>query len=750
MRDGIGASVGRPDGTLKVRGEFAYSSDLWADGMLWGTTLRSPHPYARIRSIDFAEALALRGVHAIQTHDDVPGRKTYGLEVPDQPVLAIDVVRYQGEPVAIVAADHPETARRAAELIRVDYEVLEPLVDMDDAVEADEPRLHDGGNVLRHLHVVHGDAAGAAAEAELVVEGEYELGMQDQAFLGPESGLAIPSEDGGVDLYVATQWLHVDRAQMAASLDLPAERVRITNAGVGGAFGGREDLSMQIHGCMLALHTGRPVKMVYSREESFFGHVHRHPARLRYEHGATRDGRLVYVRARIVLDGGAYASSSKAVCLNAATTAAGPYECPNADIDSYVVYTNNPPCGAMRGFGAVQTCFAYEAQMDKLAVAAGIDPVELRQRNAMDTGTIMPTGQAVDGPAPVHRLLEELASMPMPEASDGELDLRELPGGVSNTTHGEGVRRGVGYAVGFKNIGFSAGFDDYSTARVRLAMASGEPQVEVHTAACEVGQGGIMVQAQIAREVLGVERVIVLPSDTLVGNAGSSSASRQTWFTGGAVRDACEAVRAALLARAAERGDGEPSLPGSGEPGELTPALIGELIGDHPIEETREYRPRRTEPLDEKGQGNAHLAFCFAAHRAVVDVDVELGLVRVVEIATTQDVGKAINPLSIEGQLEGGIAQGLGLALMEEIQLSEGRLRNASFTDYLIPTILDMPPVRASILELPQPEAPYGLNGIAEAPTIASTPAIVAAVRAASGRELTRVPVRPDDVVGLG
>jgi len=750
VREGIGESVGRPDGTLKVRGEFAYSSDLWADGMLWGTTLRSPHPYARIRSIDFAEALALRGVHAIQTHEDVPGRKTYGLELPDQPVLAIDVVRYQGEPVAIVAADHPETARRAAELITVDYEVLEPLVDMDDAVEADEPRLHDGGNVLRHLHVVHGDAAGAAAEAELVVEGEYELGMQDQAFLGPESGLAIPSEDGGVDLYVATQWLHVDRAQMAASLDLPAERVRITNAGVGGAFGGREDLSMQIHGCMLALHTGRPVKMVYSREESFFGHVHRHPARLRYEHGATRDGRLVYVRARIVLDGGAYASSSKAVCLNAATTAAGPYECPNADIDSYVVYTNNPPCGAMRGFGAVQTCFAYEAQMDKLAVAAGIDPVELRQRNAMDTGTIMPTGQAVDGPAPVHRLLEELASMPMPEASDGELDLRELPGGVSNTTHGEGVRRGVGYAVGFKNIGFSAGFDDYSTARVRLAMASGEPQVEVHTAACEVGQGGIMVQAQIAREVLGVERVIVLPSDTLVGNAGSSSASRQTWFTGGAVRDACEAVRAALLARAAEHEGGEPSLPGSGEPGELTPALIGELIGDHPIEETREYRPRRTEPLDEKGQGNAHLAFCFAAHRAVVDVDVELGLVRVVEIATTQDVGKAINPLSIEGQLEGGIAQGLGLALMEEIQLSEGRLRNASFTDYLIPTILDMPPVRASILELPQPEAPYGLNGIAEAPTIASTPAIVAAIRDASGRELTRVPVRPDDVVGLG
>ncbi len=742
-RDGIGASAARPDGTLKVKGEFAYSSDLWADGMLWGATLRSPHPYARIRSIDFAEALALRGVHAIQTHEDVPGRKTYGLELPDQPVLAIDVVRYEGEPVAIVAADHPETARRAADLIEVDYEPLDPLVDMDRAIEADEPRLHQDGNVLRHIRVRHGDVLAAQSEAELVVEGEYELGMQDQAFLGPESGLAIPSEDGGVDLYVATQWLHVDRGQVAASLGLPPERVRITNAGVGGAFGGREDLSMQIHGCMLALHTGRPVKMVYSREESFYGHVHRHPARLRYETGATRDGRLVYVKARIVLDGGAYASSSKAVCLNAATTAVGPYDCPNAEIDSYVVYTNNPPCGAMRGFGAVQTCFAYEAQMDRLAAAARLDPVELRRRNAMDTGSSLPTGQRIDGPAPVRRLLDELASMPLALARDRKApDLRELPGGVSNTTHGEGIRRGVGYAVGFKNVGFSGGFDDYSTARVRLSVAGGEPQAEVHTAACEVGQGSVTVQAQIAREALGVERVMVLPADTQVGNAGSSSASRQTWFTGGAVRDACEAVAERVRRRAAERFGTEPR--------ELTPGLLAELIGDEPIEETREYRPRRTSPLDENGQGDAHLAFCFAAHRAVVDVDAELGLVRVVEIATSQDVGRAINPLSIEGQIEGGIAQGLGLALMEEIQLAGGRLRNPSFTDYLIPTILDMPPVQAAILELPQPHSPHGLNGVAEAPAIASTPAIMAAIRAATGRPLARVPVRPDDIVGIG
>ena len=264
--------------------------------------------------------------------------------------------------------------------------------------------------------------------------------MQDQAFLGPESGMAIPAEDGGVDLYISTQWLHVDREQVAASLDLPEDKVRLTLAGVGGAFGAREDVSLQIHVCLLALHTGRPVKMVYSREESFFGHVHRHPAWMRYEHGATRDGKLVYVKARILLDGGAYASSSTAVCSNAACFAVGPYAVPNATIDSYVVYTNNPPCGAMRGFGAVQTCFAHESQMDLLAAELGMDPVELRRLNAMQEGTPLPTGQPVNGAAPVAELLELVRRRPLPaEPADGtDRDLRELPGGVSNTTHGEG------------------------------------------------------------------------------------------------------------------------------------------------------------------------------------------------------------------------------------------------------------------------------------------------------------------------
>ncbi|TMC52441.1 MAG: xanthine dehydrogenase subunit D [Chloroflexi bacterium] len=751
----IGESVLRPDGPAKARGEFVYSSDLRVEGMLWGSTVRSPHPYARILSIDAAEARAMPGVEAVLTHEDVPGRNLYGLEIEDQPVLASEVVRYWGEAVALVAAEHPEQARRAAAKVRIEYEVLQPVTDPDYALTADAPRLHPNGNITRRVKIRRGRAD---PRADVVVRGEYEIGMQDQAPLGPESGLAIPDGEGGVDLHIATQWLHIDQKQLAGVLGLPPEKVHLTMSGIGGAFGAREDLSMQAHACMLALRTGRPVKISYSRTESFVGHVHRHPGRLIYEHGANRDGRIVYVKARILLDGGAYASSSTAVIANASCFAAGPYRCPNANIDGIVVYTNNPPCGAMRGFGSVQNCYAHEAQMDKLAEALGLDPVELRMRNALETGDEMITGQVIDGPVPVAELLRRVKAMPSPSPLRGEgdgegreQDLTAMPGGVSNTTHGEGVKRGIGYAVGFKNIGYSEGFDDYSTARVRLSVVDGRPRVEVHSAAAEVGQGLVTVQAQIAATELGVSDVVVLEADTRVGSAGSSSASRQTYITGGAVKAASEAVRERVL----ELAQSELHL-ASGlriendavvDAGGNQVVALATLLGDAVIEETREFRPRRTHHLDpETGQANAHMQYAFAAHRAVVDVDTELGLVKVVELATAQDVGKAINPLAVQGQLEGGAAQGLGLAVMEEIQVKDGVIRNASFTDYLLPTILDMPPVRMDILELGDPGSPYGLKGVGEPPTISSGPAIVAAIRAATGREITRVPVRPHDL----
>jgi CO/xanthine dehydrogenase Mo-binding subunit len=426
----------------------------------------------------------------------------------------------------------------------------------------------------------------------------------------------------------------------------------------------------------------------------------------------------------------------------------------------------------MRGFGAVQACFAYESQLDKLAAAVGLDPVEVRVRNALGTGSTMPTGQVVEGPLPVADLLHRVQRAPVPRPRSG--DPRELPGGISNTTHGEGVVRGVGYAIGIKNVAFSEGFDDYATARVRLALVGGEPAALVHTAAAEVGQGLVTVQAQIVRTELGVERVTIATADTAVGGAGSSSASRQTYMSGGAVRAACEEIRARLLARlAATRaqpasaddpapdggtGSTDGAMSGGGavllrggkvvSAGGAVLADVADLLVDGPIDETAVYRHRPTSPLDPvTGQGDAHVQYALAAHRATVDVDIDLGLVRVVEIATAQDVGRAINPQAVLGQIHGGTVQGLGLALMEEVVVVDGVVRNPSFTDYLIPTILDVPPMRVEVLELADPYAPYGLRGVGEPPAISSTPAVVAAIRAATGLALTRVPIRPEHLV---
>jgi CO/xanthine dehydrogenase Mo-binding subunit len=714
----VGESIRRVDAIPKVAGEFAYASDLFAAGMLFGHTLRSPHAAARIKRIDIGEARGMPGVHAVLIHKDVPGEKRYGLEFADQPVLAIEDTRYFGEPVAVVAAEHPEQARRAAERIHVEYIPQQPVVDAERAKD-----------VLRELTIRHGDPV---AKGDVTVKGVYELGIQDQAFLGPESGLAVPDGKGGIDIYVATQWLHVDRDQVAPCLGLEPEQVRIHLAGVGGAFGGREDLSMQIHSALLALRTNRPVKMVYNREESFAGHVHRHPAKVWAEHRANRDGKLVNVRMRILLDGGAYASSSTAVCSNAASFACGPYAVPNASIECKAVYTNNPPCGAMRGFGAVQTCFAAEAQMDKLAAALELDPVEVRLRNALAPGDTLPTGQRIDGSLPVAEVIRRCAALEPPEPEELPRDPIRLPGGAGNTTRGDGIRRGLGFALGFKNVCYSEGFDDYCAARVRLfADADGELVAEIHSAAAEVGQGVTNVMVQVARtELPDVADVVLAPHSTeAVGSAGSSSASRQTWMTAGAVRAACLAIKDELRRRG------------------------GALAPGEEVDVERVYRHRQTAPLDPKtgqiGTEPAHVAFACAAMKAAVEVDVELGLTRVVWIGTAQDVGKAMNPQAVYGQIEGGTAQGLGLALMEELQTKDGVITNASFTDYLIPTALDMPPVTAALVEEPEPFAPYGAKGVGEPPTVVSTAAIVSALRAATGRPLTRVPVRPDDIVGL-
>jgi xanthine dehydrogenase D subunit len=746
---GVGANVPRIDGVPKVSGEFAYASDLSMDGMLWAATLRSRHAHAEIRGIDISGALTSPGVHAVLVAGDIPGTNRFGLNVSDQPVLADTVVRYDGEPIAVAAAQTPELARRAISRIEVEFGPLPVLADMQEALSPDAPRLHDFGNVLRHVHLLRGDPDGAAADAW--IDGYYETGMQDQAPLGPEAGLAVPAEDGGVDLYVATQWLHVDREQIAPCLGLPEEKVRLHLAGVGGAFGSREDIHMQIHGCLLALRTGRPIKMSFGREESFHSHVHRHPARIWMRHGVARDGRLLSVDARLLFDGGAYTSSSPAVVGNAVTFAAGPYDVPNVRVEGTVVYTNNPPCGAMRGFGAPQVCFAHEAQMDKIAARLGLDPVELRLANALRTGSVLPTGQVLTGAAPVREIIEACRDQPLPQAEPAQgRDILRYPGGTGNVTRGEGLKRGVGFAVGYKNVAFSEGFDDSAAARVTLRLDPHGPVAEIYTAAVEMGQGLDTLLTQIVRTELGVDRVICRRADTLAGNAGSTSASRQSMMAGGAVQLACAQVRAALRERAGAVGAGaaaDPPVPH--DPREPVPAAqLGVLLAE-PIERSVVYHHRATQAFDSSGQGDIHVSFAFAAERAVVEVDTELGLVRVVQIAAAVDAGRVLNPSGFEGQVEGGTAQGLGFALMEEVQVRHGIIRNPSFTDYLIPTILDVPPVVSVAVEVPEPGVPYGLKGIGESPTVVATAAIVAALRDATGRELNRAPVTPDELAGL-
>ena len=724
----LGDSAPRPDGIAKALGTFSFAGDIAADGCLWGATLRSPHPHALIVSIDVSSALKMPGVHAVVTAADVPGSATYGLIISDQPVFAKGVVRFVGEPVAAVAADDPDLCRRALAAIVVEYEVLTPLTDPEQATDESVPSIHPAGNVVRHQRIVCGDQS---IEGPVVVEGTYHLGRQDQAFLGLEAALAIPDPGGGgVEIHVATQWLHEDRRQMAACLALPDEEVRIVLAGVGGAFGAREDISLQIHCCLLALKTGRAVRMAYDRSESFVGHVHRHPATVFMRHHADHDGVIRRIEARFVLDGGPYASTSSAVLLNAVTHAQGPYRCPNATIDGWAVRTNNLPSGAMRGFGVVQACFAHERQMHKLAEACGLDQVEVRLRNAMRTGDRMITGQEMKSVAPVERIIREVAALRMPTE----------PVGVH-------ARRGVGYAVSLKNLMYSEGFDDYAVARVRLA--DGVATVKFATA--EVGQGFVTLAQQITRTVLGVDDVVLDRIYTLVGSGGSTSASRQTWMSGGAVDGACRLVRDRLLHLVAARHGMDPSrlaIEGTDivETGGALRVPVSEASAGVEFDETFEHHHPATVHLDADGQGDCHTAFAFAAHRAVVDVDPELGVVKVVQVATSQDVGRALNPLAVIGQIEGGIAQGIGLALMEELVQIDGHVQNATFTDYLVPTFLDMPEVVISLVEEHEPLAPLGAKGVGEPPTISATPAVVAAICDALGIEVDRVPVHPADI----
>jgi CO/xanthine dehydrogenase Mo-binding subunit len=740
----------------KSLGTFPFASDLWAEGLLWGALVRSAHPHARIVRIDAAPALALPGVHAVVTAEDIAGDPS----VADRPVLARELVRFHGEPVAAVAADHPDTARLAAAAVEIEYELLDPVTDPEKAFNA--PQVHPDGNMIRHLPLRFGDPS---VVGDVVVEGLYRTGRQDPAPIGAEAGLAVPRPDGGVELHVSTTDPHGDRDLAAACLGIEPERVRLVAAGVPGSFGDRQDIGLEVALGLLALRTGRPVKICYDRENSFLGHSHRHAAVLRYRHHADREGRLLKVEAQLVLDGGAYAAGSAEALAAVVALAAGPYVVPHVFVDGWVMRTNNPPAGRLRGEGAVQACFGYEAQLDKLAGKLGLDPVELRLRNVLATGDIMPTGQVVTCPAPVAELLKAVAEEPLPPlpAQSGEPEGDWLlPGGVGGAAEPSAVRRGVGFALGMVPLLGTEGRDEVSTATVRVLPSAGAGagdgggdgiECVVECAAVDTGSGFATLAGQIVQEELGVVRVRVTGADTDQPEAGPSGRSRQTWVSGGAIERAAAMVRKQLLQpMALELGMSPELLSVRGGKvvsydGRYSRSLV-EALGGRELWASAQYRPHPTEPLDASGQGDAFAGLAFTAMRAVVDVDVELGTVHVVEVTAAQDVGRALNPQQVHARIEGGVTQGVGLALMEELRLEEGRVAEPSLTGYRLPTAMDAPVVRvAALLEERDVVAPFGAKGVGDAPVAAAAAAVAAGVRAASGRPVQRLPIRAHEAV---
>ncbi|WP_326690067.1 MULTISPECIES: molybdopterin cofactor-binding domain-containing protein [unclassified Streptomyces] len=743
---GLGASVMPTDVYAKAQGTFPYAADLWAEGLLWAAVHRSSYPRARIVSIDTEQAAAMPGVHAVVTHEDVPGDSSHGRKVADQPAFARDEVRYFGEPIAAVAADHPDTARLAAAAIAVEYEVLEPVSDPEKSFES-EP-LHPDGNLLRHIPLRYGDPD---ATGEVVVEGLYRVGRQDPAPIGAEAALAVPRPDGGVEIYTASTDPHTDRDLAAACFGLPPEQVKIVVTGVPGAMGDREDAALQVPLGLLAMRTGCPVKIALTREESFLGHAHRHPTLLRYRHHADGEGTLVKVEAQILLDGGAYADTSYDALAAAVSFAAGPYVVPHAVIDGWVVRTNNPPSGHVRGEGAMQVCAAYEGQMDKLAERLGLDPAEVRMRNVLATGDLLPTGQTVTCPAPVAELLSAVREAPLPALpKDAPESDWLLPGGPEGAGDPAAVRRGVGYALGMVHMLGAEGTDEVSTATVKVSG----PVATVMCAAVEAGQGFDTLARQIVQETLGIDEVHIASVDTDQPPSGASGRGRHTWVSGGAVERAAKMVRTQLLQPLAAKFGMSTELLSIADgkitsyDGVLSTTVVEALEGKE-LWATAQCRPHPTEPLDESGQGDAFVGLAFAAVRAVVDVDIELGSVRVVEVALAQDVGRVLNPRQLRARLEAGVTQGIGTALTEHLRVAKGVVRHPDLTAYALPTALDTPDIRiVELIEERDVVAPFGAKAASSAPVVTTPSAVAAAVRAATGRPVNRLPIRPQAAVG--
>ena len=758
----VGQSVARVDARAKVTGEAKYPGDFAMPGMLHAKILFAGQPHARVLCIDTGEAEAVPGVVAIFTAKDVPVNE-YGLQTPDQPVLCgpgstrpgADVVRFVGDQVALVVAETERAAARARALVHVEYQDLSVLSDPFEALKPDAPQLHPyripsefhpelnhvAGNRICHHQIRKGDVEAAWAEADVIVESDYHTPAQEHAYLQPEAGLAYVDDEGRVTVVVAGQWVWEDRQEIAHALGLPAEQVRVIYPAIGGAFGGREDMSVQIVLALAAWKLRRPVKTVWSREESIIGHCKRHPAWAHCKWGATRAGKLVAAEMRIVADGGAYCYTTNKVLGNTTVTCTGPYEIPNVTVDVDGVYTNNPPSGAFRGFGAPQGIFFAEMQMNKLAQALEMDPVELRMRNLLRDESLTAMGTPLPGGVNLVEVTEKCAhaagwvrteqGWQKPANRKSQIADRLSP--IANrqsqiadddTQHAtRNTQHGLGFAAGFKNVGFSFGYQENCWARVELQGGAEIEQAMVYVGSADVGQGSHTVIGQMAAEALSLppERVRVVASDTGTspGSSGSASASRTTFMAGNAVRGAAAA------------------------------ALERWRTEERPAVAEYTYLAPKTTPFDpQTGYGVPNFAYGYVAEAVEVEVDTETGQLRVLRVVCADDVGQAINPQQVEGQIEGGIAQAVGWATCENFIVEGGHVLTPHLSTYLIPTVADVPErVDAIIVERPDPRGPWGARGVGEMPFIPLAPALVAAVHDATGVWFDELPLTPERVL---
>ncbi len=740
----VGQSAQRFDARGKVTGETLYPGDIDKPNQAYMKILFADRPHAIIKKIDTSKAEGLTGVIGVFTAKDVPVNE-YGLIMPDQPVLCgpgsekpfADRVRFIGDQIAIVVAETEVIASDACQLIEVEYENLPIITDPLKAREEQQLLLHpdNESNVFCHYRIRKGDVSSGFEQADLIIEQEYRTPAQEHAYLQPEAGVSYIDEQGRVTVEIAGQWTHEDRDQIAHALGLPKDQVRVIYPAIGGAFGGREDMSVQIVLALAAWRLSqqginRPVKIIWSREESILGHHKRHPYIIRAKWGATKEGKVIAAEMEVVADGGAYAYTSTKVLGNATLMCTGPYEIENVKVDSYAVYTNHIPGGAFRGFGGPQGAFAAESQMNRLAEALGIDPIEIRLRNVLREGSLLSVGTPLPKGVSMPQVIEDCAKAAGWQYS---IDGWVRPNSIEQpeifkleSPDEDHVKRGIGVACAYKNVGFSFGFPDECWATVELQGGAEIERVIVHHAGADVGQGSHTVMAQIAADAVGVplEKVEMIVSDTATSdNSGSASASRMTFMSGNSIRGAAELAK--------DRWQDE----------------------DRPAIATYQYKPPKTQPFDsETGFCEPNFAYGYVAQAVIVEVDTETGHIKILDLISADDVGKAINPQQIVGQIEGAVVQAAGYTILENFHQEGGYVQTPHLSTYLIPTVLDIPKqVHPLILEYPDPRGPFGARGMAEMPFLPLAPAISAAIHNATGVWFNDFPLTPERILrGLG